>query len=428
MSNNIRPEMIEPTQCTDPNYKGVTSVTQRIMPLAQNFTVAGDMVNNLEFQYVVPNGYRQDLTKSYILFDAKIAVAAGTALVTSAPAWNMPATFFSTARLELNDYLVAMSNNVPQDDTVMKRLLRSYVYNKSANSGSFCYGSDTDRFNAVQTLLTQELAWRPDCLYNYEMVIPSNVKVKMSLAVHPLLHTAASSPAFVSKTDAACDGTIKFNNMYYVASFVKTSIPIPRELFLPAYRIHSSYQSISGTSNNLQFTVPRETYKIILALQSNAATVNAGAVATKFSSGSGLAGATQSAYSYFLTGLQLRYAGQSYPASQYSILESAAATKSMTPYMDYIASTDSVLDPAGSETYLEWSDSKVLADAGLGRMFCFNIVKPTNSTDTNCEVTVTFSTGPTTTRLWLFAVSKAAIGVKYGDNESIEEVKQIPFS
>lgn len=427
MASNIRAELVDLPQPVDPNWKSTNILTSKIYPVSSVISATNTIAGNLEFQWTVPAGYRQDVSKSYIVFDCQIAIVGDTALVTTAPAFNMCSAFFSTGRLELNDTLVSSSNNVAQDDTVWKRLTKSYVKYTGTDAG-LMYGSDTNRFDAVQTVLRRQLAWRPECLLSPDMIIPENVKSHVILAVHPNLHTAVSSPAFCSKTNAGGDGTLKFYNIHMVNTYVKVETPLPKQVYMPAYNIKSTYQTCSGTSNNLQFTVPKDTYKIVVGLQSSAATINAGQAVTKFSSGSGLAGATQSVYSKFLTGLQLNYAGQNYPATMYTIEEDTAVSKSVEPYLDFLGATDGAFDPSGAESYSVWSDPKVLADVSYGRLFCFNIVKPSTDVATNAELTLNFSTGPTTTRVFLFAISKTAIAIQYGDNHSVSEIKPVPFS
>lgn len=428
MANNVQARIVNLEDPVSPNFKSTNIITQKTYPVSSIINASKQIEGNLEFQYTVPAGYRQDVSRSYILFDTNIAVAAGTAIVTTAPAFNICATFFNTGRLELNDYLASQSNNIAQDDTVFKRLTNSYTKYTSINSAGLMYGSDTDRFNRVQTVLTHQLAWRPECLLSPDMVIPENVKCHMILAVNPNINVAASSPAFCSKTDVAGDGLVKFNTIYMVNTFIKVETPLPKQVFIPAYSVRSSYQVVSSTGNNLQYTIPKDTYKIVVALQSSAATIREGAVSTKFSSGTGVAGATQANYSMLLTGLQLSYAGQNYPASMYNLLETAIATGSTEAYLDYLGATDGAFDPSGSESYLQWSDPKVLADASYGRLFSWNIVRSPTDESTNAELTINFSTAPTTTRVWLFSICKTCIGIAYGDNRTISDVKQIPFN
>jgi hypothetical protein len=428
MALNLRPELIEFQMPTDPNFRAESSITQKIIPVSNIISGTGEISNNLEFLFTVPSGHRLDVSKSYILFDVIIwKNDTPTALTSTAPAINMCANFFSTGRLEVNDYLVSQSNNVSADDLFIKRILNSYTKNKSINSRALMWGTDTERFNLVQTVYQHQLAWKPDCLFQNDQVFPENTKIHLTLAVHPNLHTPTTSPAFVSYTNADGDGVLVFKNIYMVNTYVRVSVPTPQQVFLPAYSVKSTYQIASASDNNLQFTIPKETYKVAIALQSNASTVKAG-LTNKFSSGSGIGGATQSVYSKLLKSLQLNYAGHTFPATQYLITEDTNQTGSVDAYMDYINATDGVFDPSGQESYTQWSDPKVLTDEGMGRIFLFNIIKPANSQDTNAELTISFSAPPTTTKVILFALTKTAIVIKYGAQKQIEEVASVPFA
>lgn len=434
MSNNIRRSLVHLEAPIDPNFESDSITTNKIYPVtsiigpAQNGS-GGYINGNLEFQYTVPFGFRQDVSKSYIMFDITCGTGANPPIhtTTTSIAPNVCSTFFTTGRLELNDYLVSSSNNVPQDDTLMKRLMNSYTKNTSINSAGYVADSDTNRFNAWQTYLRQTLAWFPDCLMNKDMVVPENTKVHLILASNPNLQTAANSPAFVAQTDAAGDGLVYFWNIYMINTFIRVKTPIPREVFIPAYTIKSTYQNVSGTSNNFQFTIPKETYKIAVVLQSNAATTRAGQAVTKFSSGGGIA-AAQNAFSLFLTTLQLRYAGQSYPSTQYNLVESATQEGSADAYIDFLSNTDGCMDPSGAESITQWSDSRLIGDVGQGRVLLFSIVKSSKDMDSNAELTLTFSTAPTTTRCILFSISKSAIGIKYNEAKQVQEIAAIPFS
>ena len=437
MANNIAPRLVEFEQPTDPNYKSNSITISKVFPVTSVIgagllgTGAGQIQGNLEFQWTVPQGYRQDVSRSYILFDTSIGRDNAGALapsVTVAPAFNICSTFFSTGRLELNDYLVSSSNNVPQDDTVFRRLTKSYAKYTTNDSTALMYGSDTNRFDAVQTVLRHQLAWKPESMMSPDMVIPENVKMRLILAINPNINNLASSPAFVSKTNAAGNVYVLFHSIHLVNTYVRVETPIPKNVFIPAYNIKSTYQQATTTSNNMQFTVPKETYKIVIGLQSSAATINAGQTVTKFSSGTGVDGTAQSAYSKLLTGLSLSYAGQQYPSTMYNLLEDTAVTRSTEAYLDFLGACDASFDPSGAESYDVWSDPKVLASVSFGRLFAFNIIKPTHDEATNAELTINFSGAPTTTRVFLFAISKQAIGVAYGDNKSIAEVKPIPFA
>ena len=188
-----------------------------------------------------------------------------------------------------------------------------------------------------------------------------------------------------------------------------------------------SYPShILSTANNIQFTVPKDTYKVAIALQSDAGTIRAGAMSTKFTSGSTFQ--TQSAYSDLMTGLQIMYAGASFPSAPYQLIKDADQQGDMDAFVDYHVATEADIDPAGGYSYNKWSDPTVQADYGLGRIFVFDIVKPFNSNDTSLEISITFSGAPTTTRLWAFTLSKTAIAIDYNALEQPELTKAVPYS
>jgi hypothetical protein len=428
MAINIRRDLVEWSKPIDPNYSGVNSVTQKIYP-QRNPISAGLISGNVDIQLTVPSGYKFDISKSYFVFNVKICVAAGTVIITTAPAWNMPAAFFKTGQLLLNDTLCAQSNNVPIDDTLIKRVTNSYTKNSSVNSASFCFGSTTDRFNYVQTVLTHGVAWRPDCILStMDTIIPENVKVDMRFTVDPNLHTALNSKAFVKNAAGAADGTLVFNSMYYVASFVKVAVPTPMEVFIPAYNVKSTITAIpNATSSNFQITIPKETYKVAVALSSSAATIELGAT-NLFTSGTGVAGITQSIYSQLLTSMQLRLDSQSYPIAPYTLEATATTFTCADAFLEYIANTEGTFNESGHESIAEWQDPKILTDRGLGRIFLFNIVKPSNSQSTNAELTLTFSAAPTSTNAIVCAISKSALAIRYGANHVVERVEPVPYS
>lgn len=413
MSINVRPELIDFESPVAPNFKSSNILTQKVYPqsniigAAQNAS-GGFIDGQLEFIYTVPAGYKQDVSRSYILFDVTIGINANpvTAIVTTAPAFNMPSAFFSNAKFELSDRMVSYTNNCGQDDTLFKRLTQSYAKYTSNESRAFMYGDDDDRFNAVQTKLRQQLSWQPQVLMNPEMIIPENVKCHLLLSVNPLINTAANSPCFTNYTNAAGDGLVYFHGIHMVNTYVKVDNPTPMEVFLPAYAIKSSFQTVGSTSNNLQFTVDKDVYKLAVALQSSAATLNTGAETTKFNSGSGAGGGAQNAYSRLLTGLQVNYAGQNYPSTLYSLLESATVSKSTEAYLDFLGACNAVQDPSGSEPYSIWSDCEVNTEPAYGRIFAWSVVTPKNNSATTVEVTANFSTAPTTTRLILFGITR----------------------
>lgn len=429
-ANNIRSEILDLPEVTSANWKGVTSVTQKVYPLQPVIGTNGVIAGDLIFQYTVPAGYRQDVSRSYIFFKCSIGldVPVVNDVISTAPAPNFCSTFFNTARMTINDYLVSSSNNVSYDDTMMKRMLNSYTKNKSINSLTWLYGTDTDRFDIVQVPeLVHELAWRPDVILSPSQVITENARVNISLAINPLINTAASSPCFVCKTDAAGDGRVVFSSIYMVNTYIKVDVPRPMEVLIPAYNVKSSFQSVGAGQNNLQFNIPKDTYKIVVGLISNAATVHAGKRTTKFTSG-GIHDA-QDAYSKLLTNMVLRYGGQSYPASGYTLDDgTAGVSSSADAYMDFIGGCDGQFDNAGQEAYDEWRDPKTILSHGLGRLLCHNIIKSDQSADANCELSLTFSADPVSTQVILFAITKQAIGLLYDSNAQIIDVKPVNFS
>ena len=163
MCDNIRAAVVELPQPTDPNWKSSSIITQRIYPVTSIIDGANQISGNLQFEWTVPSGYRQLCDRTQILFDMLSAITGKTTTtITSQLVPNFPAAFFSTGRFELNDYLVAQSNNVPQDDTMFKRLINSRVKNTSANSGSYLYGTDAQRLAAWATYTRQGVSWKPD--------------------------------------------------------------------------------------------------------------------------------------------------------------------------------------------------------------------------------------------------------------------------
>jgi hypothetical protein len=442
MSINIRSEIIDFQKPVAPNFKSSDIITQRVYPQSNiiggqflGLTAAGPIDGNLEFIWTVPAGYRQDCSRSYILFDTIICRSDGAVppaaavIVSTTPAFNLPATFFNSGRLELNDQLIAFTNTLAQDDTLFKRLTNSYAKYSTNDSRSLMYGTDAERFALATTTARQQLAWAPSVLLNNEMVLPQNVKAHMTLTVNPLINDPLRSPAFCSQTDAPGDGRVLFfpGGIYMVNTYVKVDEDIPNEIFVPAYSIKSSQQVVATTQNNLQFTVGKDVYKLAAVLQSNAPTIREGAVSTKFSSGTGVDGTAQNAYSRLLTGLQISYAGRNYPATMYSILENTTAgiagiTKSVEPYLDFIAACSGQQDPSGTETYEQFSDPVTLTSRGVGRIFVHNIVVPTTNTATTVEVTANFSANPTSTKLLLFGIEKTVYQIRYGAQKQIESV------
>ena len=430
MADNIRAAVVELPIPSDPNWKSSSIITQKIYPVSSVIDATQYIQGNLQFEWTVPSGYRQICDRSSIVFDVAITAAAGTKLVTGAPAPNFCSTFFTTGRFEINDYLVAQSNNVPQDDTMMKRMINSKVKNESSNSCSQFYGSDSTRLTQWATFLRQGVAWYPDCLISREAIIPQNCKGRITLAINPNLALASilNNPSVVDITGAACDAVTKFYTIYMVNTYVKVDVPTPKTVYIPAYSINSSYQVVpAATSFNGQWSIPKDTYKVVIGLQNNTVAVSTQATCTKFSAGT--AGTAQAVESMKLISLQMRYGNATYPATPYQVTETATRTDSIQPYLDYIANTEGQLDPAGSYAYNDWIDPIGVATTGLGRLFAFSLVKPANSSDTTAELMLTFSSAVSAglMRVMLFSLSKVAIGVTYNDNNTPIDIKQIPY-
>lgn len=421
MTDNSSPLFYSQQLLTRPNANISNLITRKIYPIQPVISAAGLIAGTLEFQDTTPSGCICDESRTKIMFDVKVCVAAGTALVTSAPAFNLPATFFTTARYELNDQTVALMNNVARDDTLFKRLTNSYTKYSSEFSNAFMYGSSTDRFNAVQTVLEHEISWSPSILNKYT-VLPQNLKSRLILNIHPNLHTAASSPAFENYTNAAADGTLIFYNIYMLKTYIKVDTQQPSKIRIPAYSIKSSYVPLNSTGQTNLFALDKDVYKIAIAQQSSAATVQAGAVVSKFSSGTGVGGAAQSAYSQLLTSLQINFGGNSFPANAYNILETAAVSRSGQCYEDYLGSIKAFADEAGGESKSVWADPKILTDISFGRIFLFDIVRSPFDMNTSLEVTTTCSAAPTTTNLWVFGICKAFFDIVYDSNHQVAQV------
>jgi len=453
MAVNIRSALVEFEQPTAPNYRASNILTQKIYPtnnvigssigVGGAFASGGELNGNLEFLWSVPSGHRMDVSRSYIMFDTQVCISNGgkydTAIDKVAPAFNFPAAWFTTGRLELNDTLVSQSNNIPQDDTMFVRLTNSYAKYTTNNSNSCFYGSDTQRRAQWLTNQRQQLNWAPSCLLNPEMVLPENLKCHMILQVNPTINsTPLNSPAFVAWTgpvDAAGAGRVLFYGVHMVATYVKIETPTPSTVFIPAYNIKSTYQQCSSTNNNLQFTIGKDVYKVVVALNSSSNTILLGQSVTKFSSGTGAAGTAQSTYSAMLTGLQLNFAGQQYPASMYNIDVSAGTggtIKDAEPYCDYLGAVSALQDSAGSEAITVWRDPIGIADVSFGRIFPFNIVRPSNDMSTTAELTLNFSAVPgpaaSSTRAFVFGVEKTAYAITYSSNKQIQSVSSVPFN
>jgi hypothetical protein len=368
------------------------------------------------------------MSRSYLIMDVKACVVAGTALVNTVVANNLPATFWSIGRFMINDMLVSQSGNIAQDDTAFRRILESNT--KRHDTDYTMWGSLVQRDAAWGTKLRHKLKWRPEILMNSSMIVPENTKCQLTLSVHPNLHTVASSPAFVTGANAAPDGTLRFYDIYFSAYYVKVSTPIPRQVMMPSYSVQSAYQTINGTNScNLQYQVPKETFKLIVALQSSVATVQGGLTSTTFASGGAFAAdATQNSESLKLQTMSLRYANNVYPASPYSIVESGSQCGSIEPYLDFLAGSSAYEDPSGGESYLTWADPTGAADTGLGRLFVFSIIKPTNDNSTTVELSMTFNAAIANTNVWVFSVAQKAIAIQYGENKQIERVEAIPYS
>jgi hypothetical protein len=427
MSNNIRADLADFPSVVDPNYKGITSVNQKIYPVTSIISSTNTISGNAEWIYSVPQGFRQDVSKTYLVVEASFNKAAPPS-VTAGPAPNVIATLWQTGRLEINNFLVSQSSNIPAEDTMFKILVNSGVKNETVNSLGLWAGTDAARFAQNNIDIRKQYLWRPDMLMSAEQVYPENTRIHLTLSVAPNVNTAASCPCAVDITGAAADIAPKIYSMYLMVNFVKIDNPTPSQVFIPAYNVKSSYTNVSGvTDNNLQFTILPQTYKVVVGLQSSAATVAAGQAVTKFSSGS--SGAAQNAYSKFLRNLQLRYAGTTYPNAPYAMDTTTAGSNVCgEPYADFLGACDASFDPSGAITYATWSDPISTTSVGQGRLFAWNIVKPSNDMDANCELTIQFSTAPTTTKVVVFSIAKTAIGIQYGPNKQVQEIKNIPYS
>ena len=438
MALNVRTSLITIPNVMDPNFACSGSSIQRVYPqtsIINGTQIAGDC----NFIWTVPAGCRLDTQASRIVFDVANVCAAGTALVTSAPAVNQPSTFFRVGRFEIEGVAVSTSQHIAQDDTVFKRMTTSQI--KLINTAPSYWSDDTTRFNAWQTTIRQKISWLPQCLIAPDMVITENAQCRLNLSVEPNLFTATATPAFnhTAVIGTVGDAVLRFYEVYMILKFVRVDLPRIPEVIIPAYKVTSNYMAVSGQTNaNVQFQVPPETYKIIIALQSNAATNATGLVATKFSSGTGAAAgplSSQSIYSSFLNSLQLRYAGNTYPNSPYGLMTNTVAAGAAPTqlgdtdgYYDWLAAIDGYDDPSGGAEYQVWADPCLIADKGLGRLFAFNIIKNAADRDTTAEVQLAFSTAPTTTNVWIFAISKVAYELVYGPQNKVEEVKVRPFS
>jgi hypothetical protein len=431
MADNVHLNVVELPMPSDPSYKSSSIVTQKIYPVSSVIDAANYIQGNLQFEWTVPSGYRQLCDRTSIVFDCGVSLANGNVSTTAGPAPNFCSTFFQTARFEINDYLVAQSNNVPQDDTMIKRMINSQIKNITSNSCSKLYGTDAARFAEWGTIRRQGVAWFPDCVISRDAVIPQNVKCRITLSINPnmALASVANNPSVVDIDGNANTTVTRFYDMYMLNTYVKVDVPTPKTVYLPAYAINSSYQILpAATSFNGQWSVPKDTYKLVVGLQANGVAVATGATCTKFTSGT--AGATQSVESLKLSSLQLRYGNQTYPATAYQITETATRTNSIQPYLDYLAATDALLDPSGSYDYETWSDPKTTADASLGRLFAFNLVKPANSNDTQAELMMNFAAAITagSTRVIVFSITKVAIAINYNDQNNVSEIKAVSYA
>lgn len=448
MSLNVRASLVEFEDPVAPNWKSSNILTQKIYPVNSVIGAplaggsGGAMDGNLEFLWSVPAGYRMDVSRSYILFDTAIVnstagyVTPITAVIN--PAFNLPSTWFNTGRLELNDVLVSQSNNVPQDDTMFARMTNSYAKYTTNNSSALMFGSDAQRRTAVATQFRQQIAWMPCCLLNPEMVLPENVKCHIILQVNPVINNAPlNSPSFTAGTGfhaavglATAQGRCLFYGVHMVATYVKVETPTPNTVFIPAYNIKSTYQQATSTNNNLQYTIGKDVYKAVVALQSSSATLDTGAVATKFTAPNiaNADGADQDANSALLTGIQLNFAGQNYPATMYNLLETATASKSADAYTDYLGAVSALQDPSGSESIYVWKDPKTVDSVAFGRLFAFNVVRPSNDMSSTAELQVNFSAQPANTRVFLWGIEKVAYSITYGANKQVQEIKAVPFN
>jgi len=433
MSLNIRSSLAEFPKSVDPNFKGVTSSVQKIYPVT-NIINAGAISGNLEFQFTVPQGYRADVSKTYIVFDVSFSDAADGATnpTKSFVAPNVCSTFFSSGRVDFNDFLTASSSNMPQDDTFMKRMLNSETKNYSIN-GAFWADSDTNRFaengvvKAAVPILQRKLHWLPHCLFNPETVLPENTRVHLTLMVHPNINTPASCPCFVSQDDATANLALpKFYGIYMTTHFIKLDLPTPTQVFIPTYNVRSTIVNLPpAPDHQLQVTVPPTTYKIGIALQGQGTTTATGMALTRFHSPTAAkAKGEMSLESALLQNLQIRYGGNTYPSSQYAL----ATNGDIDAYTDFLSATDAQLDPSGGEKYRSmWVDPILPGSTGQGRIFAFSIIKPQGDMDSNMEVTLKFSGNPATTRCLIFAISKQAVGIQYNSQKSIESVSIVPY-
>ena len=68
MSNNIKASIINPETPVDPNYKGLANTYARVYPLNSAITsvngVANQLNGQLDLQYTVPKGFKEDTARS----------------------------------------------------------------------------------------------------------------------------------------------------------------------------------------------------------------------------------------------------------------------------------------------------------------------------------------------------------------------------
>ena len=424
---NIRADLLEYKAPIDPNYKGITSLQKKIYPITNIIGANGKISGNLEIEVVVPAGMKYDASRSYFVFNVAIGTTQTTLttpIALQAPAYNFPSCFFKTARVLINDLQANVSNNVPQDDTVMKRMLYSSAYNTTIGTTGLLYGSDTTRFNLVNVAnCVRNVIWQPLCLLPRDTIVPENCKVRYTMTVEPTLHDPANSSAFVSYATTYDAGAIGFNDIYYVAYFVKTETPTPKTVYLPTYRIESIPNNVATTGGTYQVRVPPSTYKLITALQSNSATVATGKDLTGFYSGTAL---TKNSLSLGLKNIQLRFGGASYPQNPYDLVENASPliSQSQQAYFDFLGATGAFFDASGGETYAEWQDSTGITVDSHGRLFAFDIIHPSTDNSSNVELYVN-GTGLTTTQVWTFAIAKNVIGISFDERNQPVETKVV---
>lgn len=390
------------------NGRALRKTYQEILPQADRRL--NNFNSKIEFLWSNNGKYYFSPQESYLYVKCKLnklTNGASPALLVDGdgikPSFNMISTLFTSCTWDINSKNVMRVSNLPQVDTLTKRMSLSSEYRNTVGTSSLLIDDAQTRLDKSNFKVSgsQEFVWTPSfSFFNGSDLLPPALQHNFTLNIDSNYkrNVVVSSNAVVPETDYS----FTVEDIKFYACLIEGDIDtLNGEVNIDITDGECVATPLTSQNSQNYYTVKPSCFKLASCVQSSLVGSDTRYSPTQFTD-------SVNNQDRNITLLRVHYANQTFPNPDYSISYSTGVNGSNTwkrVYFDYLQASGVSFVDSPTESFDSYT--------GLGRIIAHRVVKPSDDRSVQVLSACNLSSAPSSLNLWLYSAYSQVLKFVY---------------